>query len=60
MNDERKEPIYDEKVIKTSKEYGFDISIPVKQTLRENNLTYTEFDFVVANAILESDFVTKS
>ena len=32
-------PHIDEKVIKTSKEYGFDISIPVKQTLRENDLT---------------------
>lgn len=59
MNDERKEPIYDEKVIKTSKEYGFDISIPVKQTLRENNLTYTEFDFVDINDMKLKEYLRK-
>ena len=49
MNDNRKEIKYSKKQIQQSKKYGFDISISVKQTLIENNLSFKELRFVDIN-----------
>lgn len=49
MNDDRQEPSYSTEIINLSKQAGFDISIPVKQTLISNDIHFHEFNFVNIN-----------
>ena len=49
MNDGRTEKKYSENIIKLSKNYGFDISQSVMNTLLKNNLDFKEFSFVDIN-----------
>ena len=49
MNDNRIEKKYSEDIIKLSKNYGFDISQSVMNTLLKNNLDFKEFSFVDVN-----------
>lgn len=59
MNDKRKEPIYDAECIIKSKEVGFDISEPVKTTLKNHNLEFNEFDFVDINNYQLIEYISK-
>ena len=49
MNDCRRESSFSDDLIQESKNYGFDISTPVIDTLKENNLDFKEFSFVDIN-----------
>ena len=49
MNDSRPEPTYSQDEINCAKSYGFDITIPVKNTLNDNHLEYTLIDKVDIN-----------
>ena len=49
MNDNRNEKNYSSVEVEKSKESGFDISIPVHQTLRNERLPFKEFNFVDIN-----------
>ena len=60
LNDEKIEPIFDDEEILKSIESGFDISKSVKSTLKENNLIFTEFDFVDINHQKLINFISNS
>ncbi len=49
MNSDKPGKTYSKQIIQKSLESGFDISIPVLETLRTNNLQFTEFKFVNIN-----------
>ena len=60
LNDKKIEPIFDNEEISKSIESGFDISKSVKSTLKENNLVFTEFNFVDINHQKLIDFISNS
>jgi len=60
LNDNRKEKKFSFSEIEKSKEYNFDISESVKETLEKNNLKYTEFNFVDINNPQLVNFLKKS
>tara|TARA_B100000029_G_scaffold398128_1_gene396580 strand:+ start:815 stop:1522 length:708 start_codon:yes stop_codon:yes gene_type:complete len=49
MNDNRVEKKYSDEIINTSKNFGFDISKSVIDTLSENKINFKEFSFVDIN-----------
>ena len=49
LNNNKPEKTYSNEIIEISRKNGFDISKSVKNTLNENNLIYTEFDFIDIN-----------
>lgn len=49
MNDKRPELNFSNQIVDKSKEFGFDISISVIETLNKNNIKYTTMDFVDIN-----------
>ena len=49
MNNNKPEKTYPDEIIEISRKNGLDISKSVKNTLNENNLIYTEFDFIDIN-----------
>ena len=60
MNDKRKISSYDVKEINQSKKNSFDISIDVETTLKNNKLSYKEFDFVDINHPVLIDYIKNS
>lgn len=60
MNDNRIEKKYDLEVIETGLKNGFDISIPVKETLKNSNLEYKELNFVDINHSKLVEFVKQN
>lgn len=60
MNDKRKISSYDVEVINQSKKNSFDISIDVETTLKNNKLSYKEFDFVDINHPVLIDYIKNS
>ena len=60
MNDKRKISSYDVKEINQSKKNSFDISIDVETTLKNNKLSYNEFDFVDINHPVLIDYIKNS
>jgi len=60
MNDKRIERKYDAEIISSGIEHGFDISIPVKDTLERSNLRYHELNFVDINNSKLIEFVKQS
>ena len=60
MNDKRIERKYDAEIISSGIEHGFDVSIPVKDTLERSNLRYHELNFVDINNSKLIEFVKQS
>ena len=60
INDNRIEKKYSLKIIEISKKYNFDISISVKDILKNNNLKWKEFNFVDINHPTLIDYLKKS
>ena len=60
MNDNRIEKKYSLKIIEISKKYNFDISISVKDILKNNNLKWKEFNFVDINHPTLIDYLKNS
>ena len=59
MNNNKPEKTYPDEIIEISRKNGFDISKSVKNTLNENNFTYTEFDFIDINHPNLINFIKK-
>lgn len=49
LNNHQDEPEFSDSEINTSKNFGFDLSEPVLDTLQKNKISFTEFDFVDIN-----------
>ena len=60
MNNKMPEKTYRNEIIEISRKNGFDISKSVKNTLDENNLTYTEFGFIDINHADLINFIKKN
>ena len=60
MNSGNHEVKYSKEIIQKSLESGFDISISVLRTLKENNLKFHEFNFVDINNLKLIEYVKKS
>ncbi len=60
LNDLRTEPHYNDEELNLAKHYGFDLSIPVKTTLKNHSVDYTELEFVDINHNNLIDLVHKS
>lgn len=60
MNDERNEKNYPKDAIMQSRNYGFDISKSVKETLKESKLQFKEFNFVDINNSELKDYLEKN
>lgn len=60
MNSNKPEKTYSKEIIQKSLESGFDISIPVLETLRNNNLQFTEFEFVDINHLELVEYMKRS
>jgi len=60
MNDNRVEKKFSQEIIKLAKKYGFDISLSVKDILKNSNLKFVEFKFVDINHPTLVDYLKKS
>lgn len=60
LNDKKIELTFENEEILESKKSGFDISKSIITTLEENNLTFTEFNFIDINHQKLTDFISKS
>lgn len=60
MNDNRKEKYFHIREINQAKKYGFDISQPVKETLKKAKLNFRQFDFVNINHPKLIDYMKNS
>lgn len=60
MNNKIDNEKYSEELISQSKQYGFDISKSVKESLDENKLLYKEFDFVDINHPKLTNYIKNS
>lgn len=60
MNDKRNEKDFDAREINQAKKYGFDISQPVKETLKTAKLDFQQFDFVDINHHDIEDYLKNS
>ena len=60
MNDNRQEKQYTNDIIEKSIKAGFDISIPVSESLKNAGLNYREFNFVDINHEQLVDFISKT
>jgi len=59
MNDNRVEKKFSQEIIKLAKKYGFDISLSVKDILKNSNLKFVEFKFVDINHPTLVDYLKK-